>query len=69
MEDILIEKNSLIKEKYKIKSRLEEIEKKLDEIQENIIKNCTHEWITEREDCMYSERFTYCMKCGVFRSF
>ena len=69
MEDILIEKNSLIKEKYKIKSRLEEIENKLEKIQENIINNCKHEWITEREDGIYGKRFTYCMKCGVFSTF
>ena len=69
MEDILYEKNYLIKEKYEIKSRLKIIEKRLDEIQEHIINNCVHEWKTEREDCMYGETFTICKKCGVFRTF
>ena len=69
MNDILFEKKSLIKEKYKIKSRLEEIEKKLDNIQQIIINNCIHEWKTEREECMYGERFTYCIKCGIFKTF
>ncbi len=69
MDKILNEKKNLIKEKYNIKSRLEVIEKRLEEIQDNIINNCDHEWITEREDCMYGERFTYCKKCGVFRTF
>ena len=69
MDKILNEKKNLIKEKYNIKSRLEVIEKRLEEIQDNIINNCDHEWITEREDCMYGERFTYCKKCSVFRTF
>ena len=69
MDKILNEKKNLIKEKYNIKSRLEVIEKRLEEIQNNIINNCNHEWITEREDCMYGERFTYCKKCSVFRTF
>ena len=69
MDKIFNEKKNLIKEKYNIKSRLEVIEKRLEEIQNNIINNCNHEWITEREDCMYGERFTYCKKCSVFRTF
>ena len=65
MEDILVEKNALIKEKYEIKSRLEDIEKRLEWINKIIINNCKHEWITEREDGIYGKRFTYCKKCGI----
>ena len=27
--------------------------------------NGKHDWITEREDCMYGERFTFCRNCKV----
>ena len=29
------------------------------------IKNKTHEWIKERENCIYGETYTYCKKCKI----
>lgn len=65
MEEINNKLKELIKIKYKLQSELNTIEKEINKLNENKIKLCKHEWVTEREECMYGERFTYCKYCGI----
>ena len=51
--------NELIKIKDKIKKTNNLISKKC------IHQNEKHVWITEREPCMYGEKYTYCKNCRV----
>ena len=69
MDKIFVNKEKLIKEKYELLKKIIDIEKEINELNQVIINNCIHEWITEREDCMYGEKFTYCKKCGLHRGF
>ena len=34
------------------------------DVKEEIQNICKHNWIHERERCMYGETFIYCDKCG-----
>lgn len=49
-----------------------ETEKILQQIKQNILNTnyeistkCNHNWITEREDGPYGERYTYCNHCKI----
>ena len=69
MDKIIENKEKLIKEKYALLKKIFDIEKEINELDQVIINNCIHEWITEREDCLYGEKLTYCKKCGLHRGF
>ena len=69
MDKIIENKEKLIKEKYVFLKKIIDIEKKINDLDQVIINNCIHEWITEREDCLYGEKLTYCKKCGLHRGF
>ena len=69
MDKIIENKEKLIKEKYAFLKKIIDIEKEINALDQVIINNCIHEWITEREDCLYGEKFTYCKKCGLHRGF
>ena len=69
MGKIIENKEKLIKEKYVFLKKIIDIEKKINDLDQVIINNCIHEWITEREDCLYGEKLTYCKKCGLHRGF
>jgi hypothetical protein len=69
MDKIFENKEKLIKEKYALLKKIFDIEKEINELDQVIINNCIHEWITEREDCLYGEKLTYCKKCGLHRGF
>ena len=69
MDKIFENKEKLIKEKYVFLKKIIDIEKKINDLDQVIINNCIHEWITEREDCLYGEKLTYCKKCGLHRGF
>ena len=40
------------------------INKNIRDVKEEIQNTCKHNWIHERERCMYGETFIYCDKCG-----
>ena len=69
MDKIFENKEKLIKEKYVFLKKIIDIEKEINALDQVIINNCIHEWITEREDCLYGEKLTYCKKCGLHRGF
>ena len=69
MEKVLEAKNSLINEKYELLEKLKTIENKIKECDDYIGKQCNHEWITEREDGIYGDRFTVCKLCKINRGF
>ena len=69
MDKIIENKEKLIKEKYVFLKKIIDIEKEINALDQVIINNCIHEWITEREDCLYGEKLTYCKKCGLHRGF
>ena len=69
MDKIIENKEKLIKEKYVFLKKIFDIEKEINKLDQVIINNCIHEWITEREDCLYGEKLTYCKKCGLHRGF
>ena len=37
------------------------------ELNEKIIKECKHEYVIERENCQYGEKWYTCSKCGHIR--
>ena len=69
MDKIFEKKEKLIKEKYELLKKINIIEKEINDLNQIIINNCIHEWKTDREDCLYGEKFTYCTKCGIHRGF
>ncbi len=68
MDEINKNLKELIKLKYEYQDKLNNIEKEISKLETDKINICRHEWITEREDGMYGERFTYCRRCGVHNS-
>lgn len=60
-------RNNLINLKHNYQNEIEKIKKMCKNINIEIAKRCHnnggHEWTTEREDCMYGERYTFCKKC------
>lgn len=69
MEELKEEREILIQEKIKINKYLKNLEnyiKKKDcEIYDYCIKNCNgHDFVIERELCMYGETFRVCKICG-----
>lgn len=67
MDKVFEKRNKLVEEKYALQKRLNEIELTLKDLEITIVNNCKHEWITEREEGLYGERYTICKKCGVNR--
>ena len=45
----------LITDELYLQSQLQDVKNKIKK----------HEWITERECCMYGESFTFCRKCNI----
>ena len=63
-------KTSLYAQKSYLQDKILMIESKLKETNTFISKKCekingSHEWISEREEGMYGERFTFCKHCRV----
>ena len=69
MDKIYEKKAKLEKTKQELFSQIKQIDNILEEINQVIIINCIHEWINEREEGMYGEKFTYCKKCNILRGF
>jgi len=55
----------LITDELYLQSQLQDVKNKIKKQQILIQKQCEHEWITERECCMYGESFTFCRKCNI----
>mgnify|MGYP000035076123 FL=1 len=68
MDEINIRLNELIKLKYEYQDKLNNIEKEISKLEIEKRQKCKHEWVTEREDCMYGKRFTYCKICGLYNT-
>lgn len=63
-------KSNLYMKKIKYENEIDNLKKRIKEINYLISKKCLHknkkhEWITEREPCMYGEKFTYCKNCKI----
>ena len=63
-------KLSLYEQKRYLQDKISIINSKLKEANTLISKKCekingSHEWISEREEGMYGERFTFCKHCRV----
>lgn len=61
-------KNFLKTEEYKLKEKLNLTRELIKKTNFLLAKKCEnenngHEWIREREDCMYGSKFTYCKLC------
>ena len=66
--------NEYKKELWKLETyytkKIQEIKNQIKETNRYIAKKCKnkngdHEWISERENCMYGEKYTLCKKCRV----
>lgn len=68
MDNLLVEKNDLVKEKYELLDSLKKINEKIKEVDICIMNNCKHEWIREREiGVIYPETFIRCLHCGLYQ--
>ena len=72
MESIDLENKlkKLYNEKYECELNMKLIEKEIKNTKYNISKVCLdknkgHDWVSEREEGPYGERFTYCSKCRI----
>ena len=52
--------------KYNLQRNLNILEKELEKLSNKIINECDHEFIIEREDGMYGERWKTCKNCDYF---
>lgn len=62
-------KNYMIKELYFLNNKLRNIKKNIEENKKEIgylceNSNLGHQWIREKEDCIYGETYHYCKICG-----
>ena len=60
--------NELLKQKYEYKKKIIDIEEEIEILLKEIVNNCEHEWIRERESGQYGELYTFCSKCRVDKS-
>ena len=60
--------NDLLKQKYEYKKKIIGIEEEIEILLKEIVNNCNHEWIREREPGQYGELYTICSKCRVDKS-
>ena len=60
-------KNKLIKLKWQCINNLRHLEKLIEEYEQNIYRECKHEFKTEREDGPYGELWDTCELCGYTR--
>lgn len=63
-------KDSLFRNKRYHENEVSIINNKIKEANYLIAKKClkvngSHEWVSERENCMYGQRYTFCKKCRV----
>ena len=52
--------------KYNLQRNMNILEKELEKLSNKIINECEHEFIIEREDGMYGERWKTCKHCDYF---
>ena len=70
MEKTLDEKmNELYKFRHELMDKLEIVNKNISLLEKDKVKNCEHIWVVDREDCAYGERYTYCSKCRVDKTY
>jgi len=63
-------KRDLIDKKYEYQMKIKRMDQLINETNNLIAKKCKknnkeHKWVTEREPCMYGEKYTYCQNCKV----
>tara|TARA_B100000161_G_C33360569_1_gene328746 strand:+ start:245 stop:454 length:210 start_codon:yes stop_codon:yes gene_type:complete len=59
--------DKLYREKYDMINKLKKIEEKIKVLEKERIASCNHKWVTEREQGIYGNKFTYCEHCKVNR--
>ena len=57
--------NELLKQKYEYKKKIIDIEEEIEILLKEIVNNCEHEWIKERESGQYGELYNICSKCRI----
>ena len=72
MLDLLAEQKILLKAKIACADRLTQLNDELHKIHNDIARACieefgSHDYIEEREDGMYGERFYICSRCNFMR--
>ena len=68
MEKILAEINNNKNQIKQLEYDIGLFQEKNKELKALLIEECKkigHEWIIEREDCLYGETFRYCKICGI----
>jgi len=59
-----LKKYKLDEMKHDYLTKLNTIHTYWKELNEKIIKECKHEYVIERENCQYGEKWYTCTKCG-----
>ena len=57
--------DELYNEKIDLEITLKTINDKIKILEKEKIQNCKHDFIVEKEDCMYGTTFRYCKHCRV----
>tara|TARA_B100000900_G_C20258313_1_gene584889 strand:+ start:373 stop:678 length:306 start_codon:yes stop_codon:yes gene_type:complete len=63
-------KAMLFNKKYEYQLKIRETDELIKKTNSLIAEKCkkingNHEWISEREPCLYGERYTFCKKCRI----
>jgi hypothetical protein len=53
--------------KYKMRENMKNLEKELNKLSNKIMDECKHEFIIEREDGQYGDRWKTCKYCDYFK--
>ena len=71
MDQTSLEENldELYRYRMNLTNKLNLIDMEIDKLEKEKVKLCDHNFICEREEGMYGERFWKCNKCGLHRGF
>lgn len=68
MEKLKNIEEELLQQKKELQKKLHELDESILNIQFKIIEKCGeigHDFVTERELCMYGDEYTYCRRCNI----
>ena len=68
MEKLKNTEEELLLQKTELQKKLYELDESILNLQFKIMEKCSelgHDYVTERELCIYGEEYTYCRRCNI----